>query len=103
MLFSQSSVSRVLVTFFISEMGVSCIAAFVFESNHVVDDIKWFAPTKMGELMPVDWTRLQVEAAQDYGHGSFITTFLTGSLNYQVTHHIFPHVWLTSYIAFIYS
>lgn len=42
--------------------------------------------------MPIDWTQMQIETTQDYGHDSLITTLLTGSLNYQAVHHIFPQV-----------
>lgn len=73
-------------------MAISCIAAYVFQSNHVVEDVKWYAKPASNEVMPIDWTELQVATAQDYGHGNAITTFLTGALNYQVVHHIFPHV-----------
>lgn len=72
-------------------MMISCIAAFTFESNHVVDDILWPRPQK-DSVMPIDWTQMQIETTQDYGHDSLITTLLTGSLNYQAVHHIFPQV-----------
>jgi hypothetical protein len=28
----------------------------------------------------------------DFAHGSWLTTFMTGSLNYQAVHHLFPYV-----------
>ena len=35
---------------------------------------------------------MQLETTQDYGHDSFMTYWMTGALNYQVTHHLFPYV-----------
>lgn len=34
----------------------------------------------------------QVKSSVDYAHGNWLTTFLCGALNYQVTHHLFPTV-----------
>ena len=34
----------------------------------------------------------QVMTSQDYGHGSWFWTVFSGSLNYQVVHHLFPGV-----------
>jgi fatty acid desaturase len=33
-----------------------------------------------------------VKTGLDYGHGSTIATFLSGALNYQIEHHLFPCV-----------
>ncbi|KAH8689358.1 fatty acid desaturase-domain-containing protein, partial [Talaromyces proteolyticus] len=90
-IFSPSSTARVISTFLFSEIMLSWIAAFVFESNHVVGDVLWVQPPKEGNFT-IDWVQMQIETAQDYGHGSWITTFLTGSLNYQVVHHVFPQI-----------
>ncbi len=40
----------------------------------------------------MDWAKLQVMTAIDYAHGSWLTTFLSGALNHQVVHHLFPHI-----------
>ncbi len=39
-----------------------------------------------------DWAILQLQTTMDYGHGNMLTTALTGALNYQVVHHLFPYV-----------
>lgn len=38
---------------------------------------------------------VQVEASMDFAHGDWLTTFMTGSLNYQAVHHLFPYVCLS--------
>lgn len=37
-------------------------------------------------------THHQVKSSVDYAHGNWLTTFMCGALNYQVTHHLFPTV-----------
>jgi fatty acid desaturase len=39
-----------------------------------------------------EWAVSQVKSSVDYAHKNFVTTFLCGALNYQVTHHLFPTV-----------
>jgi hypothetical protein len=34
----------------------------------------------------------QVKTGVDYGHGHAVATFLSGALNYQIVHHLFPSV-----------
>lgn len=53
--------------------------------------VSWPVPDKNG-LINVDWAAMQVMTSQDYGHGSWFWTVFSGSLNYQVVHHLFPGV-----------
>eukprot|EP00743_Colponemidia_sp_Colp-15_P003580 GILK01003862.1.p1 GENE.GILK01003862.1~~GILK01003862.1.p1 ORF type:complete len:537 (-),score=97.84 GILK01003862.1:229-1788(-) len=39
-----------------------------------------------------EWAVVQVETSVDYSHGSAVTAYLAGALNYQVVHHLFPCV-----------
>lgn len=63
----------------------------LFQANHVVEEVSWPLPDA-NNVVQMDWAQLQVETAQDYGHGSWIQTVLSGGLNYQVVHHLFPNV-----------
>ncbi|KAH8807934.1 delta-5 desaturase [Xylogone sp. PMI_703] len=90
-LYSASSGHRIISTFICTEMMISWMAAFMFESSHVVEDILWPLPEQGGQ-MSQDWVQLQIETAQDYAHDDWLTTFLTGSLNYQAIHHVFPQI-----------
>jgi len=40
----------------------------------------------------MDWAEMQICTTLDYAHDSWLTTFFTGALNYQVTHHLFPYI-----------
>jgi len=39
-----------------------------------------------------DWARLQVETSSNFGVGSAFWTWMSGGLNYQIEHHLFPYV-----------
>ncbi|KAJ3831723.1 fatty acid desaturase, partial [Lentinula raphanica] len=71
---------------------LSIILALIFQATHVVDTAAFPQVNPKTGNIDVDWARLQVETAQDYGHDRAFTTFISGSLNYQVVHHLFPYV-----------
>lgn len=64
----------------------------IFQLSHVNDDVAWPLPDASTGVFGKEWAVLQVEASMDFGHGDVLTTALTGSLNYQAVHHLFPHV-----------
>jgi acyl-lipid (8-3)-desaturase len=39
-----------------------------------------------------DWGILQIETARDYCVDSYFWTYLSGYLNYQIIHHLFPGI-----------
>jgi fatty acid desaturase len=78
--------------FFLAEFSTGWYLAFNFQVSHVSTACEY--PGGDEEVTSIDdeWAISQVKSSVDYGHGSFVTTFLTGALNYQVTHHLFPGV-----------
>ncbi|KAJ4479078.1 delta-5 fatty acid desaturase [Lentinula aciculospora] len=84
--------SRVITAFLVADFTLSIILALIFQATHVVDTVIFPKVNPETGNIDVDWARLQVETAQDYGHDQPFTTFFSGSLNYQVVHHLFPYV-----------
>ncbi|KAJ4476600.1 delta5 fatty acid desaturase, partial [Lentinula aciculospora] len=70
----------------------SIIVTMIFQATHVVDSVAFPQVNPQTGNIDVDWARLQVETAQDFSHDKPLMTFLSGSLNYQVVHHLFPSV-----------
>jgi len=81
-----------LLLFVVSDLITSYVLAFVFQVNHVIPSVKWPRVEKGTGKVDMDWAVVQLSTTTDYGHDSYITTFLTGALNYQVTHHLFPYI-----------
>ncbi|TFL03843.1 fatty acid desaturase-domain-containing protein [Pterulicium gracile] len=88
----RQPVRRVLGAFFVADFVCSFFLAIVFQATHVVGEVAWPQVDEQTGNVNMDWGRLQVETAQDYAHGQPITTLLSGSLNYQAVHHLFPNV-----------
>lgn len=87
-----------ILLFVISDLATSYVLAFVFQVNHVVPQAKWPKVNPETGVVNMDWAEMQIATTLDYAHGDKITTFLTGALNYQVTHHLFPYISQVHYI-----
>jgi len=67
--------------------------ALQFVVTHLADDVVFPEEYKQEK----DWAKCQVLTTANYAMGSKIATWLSGGLNYQIEHHLFPtiaHVYL---------
>lgn len=80
-----------------SDLVASYYLALMFQVNHVVAPAIWPKVNKKTGMIDMDWAKLQVMTTIDYAHGSWLTTFLSGALNHQVVHHLFPNISQTHY------
>jgi cytochrome b involved in lipid metabolism len=113
-----SSFSSMCIAAVITDLVASYYLSICFQVNHVVPEAQWpsvtAAPSLPSDPLPtnadlspsavlasvqtksafvnVDWAVMQVTTTIDYAHDSWLTTKLTGALNYQVVHHLFPEI-----------
>jgi fatty acid desaturase len=57
----------------------------------VVEDIDFYEQDKHGRVGKT-WAEAQMRTTADFSHGSWLMLHLSGGLNYQVVHHLFPGV-----------
>lgn len=76
-------------TFFIAELMTGYFLAFNFQVSHVSPAAVW--PDIQMPLSD-EWAVNQLHTSIDYAHGSWLTTFFCGALNYQSVHHLFPSI-----------
>jgi len=85
-----------LPLFVAEELATGYYLTFNFQVSHVTTGMEWPVPgkdSKTGELMiQAEWAKSQIETSMDYAHDSMLMTYLSGSLNYQSVHHLFPSV-----------
>lgn len=89
------SLGRLMLTFFITEFVLGYYLALVFQVSHIATGLDFMAtplPPAPASKIDEDWAVSQLRTTQDYGHGDKFTTFMTGALNYQVVHHLFPTI-----------
>jgi len=83
------TVGRLFVLYLATELASGAWLAYFFQVNHISESIRY---TTAEDATAKEWAALQVEGTLDYAHDSPLFIFLSGTLNYQTIHHLFPSV-----------
>jgi len=84
--------STVLFYVFLMELVTAYWLAFNFQVSHISTAAVFPCELHNEPLIKHEWAVAQILTSVDYGHDSFLQTFLSGALNYQTIHHLFPGV-----------
>lgn len=77
-------------------LKLTCV---VFEQvAHVVDEVEFLEKDK-NNVIAGSWAAQQLATTADFAHNSLFWTHISGGLNYQAVHHLFPGVNHTHYPA----
>ena len=71
----------------------------VFQLAHCVEEADFPSVVKEGASVDSAWAVHQVNTTVDFCRGNRFATWLLGGLNYQIEHHLFPHVCHSNYPA----
>jgi linoleoyl-CoA desaturase len=66
------------------------VLSFVFQLAHIVGDAE--QPSWEGDSLDSGFMEHQLRTTANFSRKSFFVTWYTGGLNYQVEHHLFPHI-----------
>ena len=88
----------VLATYFLAAGVTGASLAIVFQLAHCVDGADFPTPPE-GPSLGIPFAEHQVRTTVDFAPGSRFLTWYLGGLNYQVVHHLFPHVCHAHYPA----
>lgn len=97
--FSATKVQNIAILVLLTEFATGYWLAFNFQVSHISTDVEYlFSDTKKREsgkcpaIIDSEWAHMQIKTTIDYAHNKAIPTYLSGALNYQTTHHLFPTV-----------
>ena len=71
---------------------VGILLGVVFQMAHCVEEAGFPAPPPDTLRMPDEWAVHQVATTVDFARRSRLLTAYLGGLNYQIEHHLFPHI-----------
>eukprot|EP00873_Tetraselmis_striata_P024749 jgi/Tetstr1/445013/TSEL_032821.t1 len=91
LLASPHSLAKLALLWLTAEACTGWTLAFMFQVAHVVPDVKYIKKEADGTVK-LGWAEAQVATSADFSHGSSFWTHLSGGLNYQVVHHLFPGI-----------
>lgn len=83
--------ARQLTLLLVSDVVMGYWLALIFQCSHVVGDVAWPLPDNDGK-MQWDWGEMQIATTVDYATDSWLWTYITGALNHQTAHHLFPGI-----------
>ena len=70
----------------------------VFTWAHEVEETIFFLPSEENNIIENEWSIHQVETTVNLSCNKFLSWFL-GGLNFQIEHHLFPHICHVNYPA----
>jgi len=83
-----SSGRSVFFSYLVAELAAGAWLAYFFQVNHVSEGALMTNTEDAKKIK--EWAVLQMESTVEYSHGDPLFTFLSGTLNYQAIHHLFP-------------
>lgn len=89
----------VLGLYFAATYVMGIVLSVVFQLAHCVEEAEFPEPRVDTGRMEHDWAVHQVETTVDFGQGNRLLSWLIGGLNFQIEHHLFPHICHVHYPA----
>lgn len=82
---------HVLSAFFVMHFIAGLILALIFQPAHIIEETDFYVPEPDGSIEN-NWAIHEMKTTANFANGSRWFTWLVGGLNFQVEHHLFPHV-----------
>ena len=86
-----------LIGFFALHMTEGFILGLVFQLAHVVEGTGFPSPNIEGNIEEA-WAVHQMQTTANFARKNRLANFLCGGLNFQIEHHLFPHICHTHYV-----
>src|SRR5207249_1223096 len=86
------SFSAVLLFNVVSSFTLGLTLSVVFQLSHCVQGTDYPAPAGNGSRNEHEWAIHQVRTTIDFARKNRLLSWYIGGLNFQVEHHLFPHV-----------
>ena len=81
----------ILLGFFIMHFVAGMMLSIIFQLAHILEDTETPLPDESGS-MNNSWAIHQLFTTTNFGTKNRFLSWLSGGLNHQVEHHIFPHI-----------
>lgn len=84
--------THVAAMFFLASFVQGVLLSVVFQLAHCVEEAEFPLPEEGTERIENAWAVHQVETTVDFSQQGRLATWFTGGLNFQIEHHLFPHI-----------
>jgi linoleoyl-CoA desaturase len=83
---------QVLIGFFIVMLTVGLVMGIVFQLAHISGEVDFPQPVGTPPHIDNEWAVHQVQTTADFAPRNFLLNLYIGGLNYQIEHHLLPHI-----------
>jgi linoleoyl-CoA desaturase len=83
---------QVLIGFFIVMMTAGVVLGIVFQLAHILEIADFPAPQGNPQHIENEWAVHQVQTTANFAPRNWLLNFYVGGLNFQVEHHLLPHI-----------
>jgi len=82
---------QTLLCFLMMHFICGIILALVFQPAHVIEETQFFKPAEDGSV-DNSWAIHQLMTTANFANGNRPLSWFVGGLNFQIEHHLFPHI-----------
>jgi len=82
---------QTIVGFFLMHFICGLILALIFQPAHVIEDTNFFKTDEEGSVEN-HWAIHQLKTTCNFANDSTFFSWFIGGLNFQIEHHLFPHI-----------
>ncbi len=80
----------VVLMFITMHLVASIMLSMIFQPAHVISTSEFYSADE--EKINENWLVHQLRTTSNFGMNSRLLTWFSGGLNYQIEHHLFPHI-----------
>lgn len=80
---------QILIGFITMHWVASIVLSFIFQMAHVVEGA---SQSELTESIPTEWSVHQLNTTADFARSNKLLSWYVGGLNFQIEHHLFPHI-----------
>lgn len=92
LIFLSASWYVIILGFVVMHLIAGFVLSFVFQLAHVVDHVEVSHLPEDGKPMDDEFLAHQLKTTSDFARRSKLVGWFVGGLNFQVEHHLFPHI-----------
>jgi linoleoyl-CoA desaturase len=81
----------ILLGYLCGQMAAGFSISLIFQLAHVVENVNYVEPDKSG-IIHTNWAAHEMMTTSNFSTRNFFLTHLLGGLNFQVEHHLLPHI-----------
>ncbi len=81
----------IVIGFVMAHLISGLVLAMIFQPAHVMEDLKFDLPDEAGH-MDANSLVHQLETTANFANNSRLLSWYCGGLNFQIEHHLFPHI-----------